>query len=107
MNEDVQTLSRIRNLERLYREGYRSRVIDATIDKLIAMESMALERELADLENHLREFELQYHLTSDDFYSRFRNGEMGDSADMFEWSAFYQMRASVLKRLETLRSEAA
>ena len=107
MNEDVQTLSRIRSLERLYLEGYRSSVIDATIDKLIAMESLALERELAELENHLHAFESQHNLTSDEFYSRFCDGKMGDSADMFEWSAFYQMRASVLKRLETIRSQAA
>ena len=107
MSASMRTLSRIRSLERLYQDGYRSRVIDATIDKLIAMESMALERELSDLEERLHAFEEQYHLVSDDFHARFRAGEMGDSADMFEWSAFYQMRGSVLKRLETLRSEAA
>jgi hypothetical protein len=107
MSEGMETLSRIRSLERLYQQGYRSRVIDATIDKLVAMESMALQRELSDLEERLHVFEAQYHMASDDFYPRFRAGEMGDSADMFEWSAFCQMRSSILKRLETLRSEAA
>jgi len=107
MSSGDQTLSRIRGLERLYEEGYRSRVIDATIDKLVAMELSALQRELTDLEGRLRAFEAQYDLASDDFYVRFRAGEIGDSADMFEWSAFYQMRASVIRRLEALRSEAA
>ena len=106
MSSGDQTLSRIRGLERLYEEGYRSRVIDATIDKLVAMELSALQRELAD-EGRLRAFEAQYDLASDDFYVRFRAGEIGDSADMFEWSAFYQMRASVIRRLEALCSEAA
>ena len=43
----------------------------------------------------------------EEFYARFRAGKMGDSADMFEWSAFYQMRASTLKRLQTLAGGAA
>jgi len=107
MSASMQTLSRIRNLERLYKDGYRSRVVDATIDKLVEMETAALQRELTELEEHLSSFEKRYHISSDDFHRRFRAGEMGDSADMFEWSAFFQMRASVLGRLETLRSETA
>ena len=102
MTANTQTLTRIQSLERLYRGGYRSRVIDTTIDKLVEIEATALQRELASQEERLRAFEAQYALSSAEFYSRFRAGKMGDSADMFEWSAFYQMRASTLKRLQTL-----
>jgi hypothetical protein len=72
----------------------------------MALEVAKAQRELADLEERLKAFEVQYRLPSDEFYRRFRAGEMGDSADMFEWSAFYQMRATVRKRLNALGVEA-
>ncbi len=37
---------------------------------------------------------------------RFQAGEMGDSADMFEWSAYYQMWLSTQKRVRLLESQA-
>jgi hypothetical protein len=107
MRASTQTLTRIQNLARLYRSGYHSSTVDTTIDKLLTMEGARAQRELLDLEERLAVFERQYQLSSDEFYRRFRAGERGDSADMFEWSAFYQMRTSVRKRLDTLRDEAA
>ena len=106
MSAGAQTLTRIQNLVRLYRSGYHSSTVDTTIDKLLAMEAAKAQRELLDLEDGLRAFEAQYQLSSDEFYRRFRAGEMGDSADMFEWSAFYQMRDSIRKRLAMLHGEA-
>ena len=103
MRASVQTLTRIQNLARLYRSGYHSSTVDTTIDKLLTMEGAKAQRELLDLEEQLCAFERQYQLSSDEFYQRFRAGEMGDAADMFEWSAFYQMRASVRERLDMLR----
>jgi len=77
------------------------------LTKLLTMEGAKAQRELLDLEERLRVFERQYQLSSDEFHRRFRAGEMGDSADMFEWSAFYQMRTSVRERLAMLRGGAA
>lgn len=102
-----QTLSRIQSLERLYRRGYRSKTVDLTIDKLVALERDYARRELMRIEQHLRAFEAQYHLSSEEFYRKFQAGALGDSADMFEWSAFYQMWQSVQEQLTTLGSEAA
>jgi len=107
MRTNAQTLTRIQNLARLYRSGYHSSTVDTTIDKLLTMEGAKAQRELLDLEERLRVFERQYQLSSDEFQRRFRAGEMGDSADMFEWSAFYQMRTSVRERLAMLRGGAA
>ena len=78
MTANTQTLTRIRNLERLYRGGYHSRVIDTTIDKLVEIEATALQRELTSQEERLKAFEAQYALSSEEFYSRFRAGKMGD-----------------------------
>jgi len=60
----------------------------------ITMEHDRLETELSDLSARLLDFENQYNLPSEQFYQRFQAGKMGDDADMFEWSAFYQMYLS-------------
>jgi hypothetical protein len=48
-------------------------------------------RELAELQERLRVFDTQYQMPSETFYQRFRAGELGDTADMVEWSMFYEM----------------
>lgn len=107
MSVGGQTLARIQSLERLYRRGYRSKTVDATIDKLVSIEQDRARRELAQLEERLRIFEAQYHRASDQFYREFQAGKLGDSADMFEWSAFYQMWLSVREQLAALGGETA
>ena len=54
---------------------------------------------LSELEMRLKVFEQHYQMRSEDFYSRFRQGQLGDSLDFFEWSAVYAMHQSVGKRL--------
>lgn len=100
------TLDKLRHLEDLYRRGYRSDVVDRSLDKIIAMEKASAQRELADLQERLQAFEAQYQMPSDDFYRRFRAGELGDTIDFVEWSSFYEMWASVRERLEALTAEA-
>jgi hypothetical protein len=100
-----QTLNRIQSLAQLYQRGYQSNVVDNTIAKLISMERSRLKRELSDLNVMLKPFEKQYGMSSADFLRRFQAGEMGDEADLFEWSAYYQMWLSVQERLQTLPVE--
>ncbi|MGL4503016.1 MAG: hypothetical protein ACRC78_18285 [Planktothrix sp.] len=47
--------------------------------------------QLLDLEQRLQTYEKQYQMSSDNFYQRFRSGELGDSPDFFEWSVYYEM----------------
>lgn len=105
MTVSEQTLSKIHSLARLVETGYQSNVVDATLDKLILIERARLEREADDLARHLQLFEQRYQLPSTEFHRRFRAGEMGDDADLFEWSAFYQMWLSVQERLVALRPD--
>lgn len=104
MTLSEQTLTRIQSLAYLYETGYQSETVDSTIAKLVTMERNRLERESAALAGRLQFFEQQYHLPSADFYQKFQAGEMGDDADLFEWSAFYQMWLSVQERLNTLQT---
>lgn len=107
MSISVPTLDRIRNLEQLYRSGYRSATIDATIDKLLSVEVANARQEADSLRSRLTELETEYGMSSADFLRRFQAGELGDSADMFEWSAYYQMWLSAQKRVRLLESQAA
>ena len=54
---------------------------------------------LSELEMRLKAFEQLYQMQSEDFYRRFQQGQLGDSADFFEWSAVYAMHQSVGERL--------
>ena len=107
MSVGGQTLARIQSLERLYHRGYRSKTVDTTIDKLVTLEQDRTQRELTQIEQRLHAFEAQYRLSSDEFHRRFQAGELGDAADMFEWSAFYQMGLSVREQLAELSTEGA
>jgi len=82
-------------------------VIDRSLDKLIALERAAAQRELADLQERLRAFETCYQMPSEEFYRRFRAGELGDVMDVIEWSIFYEMWESVRARLKRLETDLA
>lgn len=105
MTISEKTLSRLQYLEALYRQGYRSDLVDRSLDKIIALEKATAQRELDDLRHRLQEFETRYQLPSAEFYRRFRMGELGDSADYVEWGAFFEMWRSVKDRLENLETE--
>ncbi|HBE21399.1 MAG TPA: hypothetical protein DEG17_23550 [Cyanobacteria bacterium UBA11149] len=57
----------------------------------LAKPSPSTQSELLNLNNRLKSFESQYQMSSENFYQRFRVGELGDSIDFFEWSVFYEM----------------
>lgn len=61
--------------------------------------------ELLDLEKRLKTFEAQYQMSSENFYQRFRAGELGDTIDFFEWSVFYEMWSAAQNQLETLETQ--
>ena len=104
MATNDQTLERLQYLETLYRQGYRSEVIDRALDKILALERAAARREYADLRERLQAFEARYQMSSEDFYRRFRDGAMGDTMDVVEWSVFYEMWESVQARLGMLEA---
>ena len=104
MATNDQTLERLQSLATLYRQGYRSAVIDRSLDKIIALECAAARREHADLRERLQAFETRYQMSSEDFYRRFRAGAMGDSMDVVDWSTFYELWESVRARLAILEA---
>jgi hypothetical protein len=70
MATNDKTIDRLQYLEVLYRQGYRSDVIDRSLDKIIALERVAAQRDLADLQERLRTFEARYRMPSEEFVRR-------------------------------------
>lgn len=98
------TLRKLRHLETLYQRGYQSEVVDRSLDKLIEVEQQSSQHKLNQLSERMQKFENQYDMDSDEFYRRFRLGELGDDVDYVEWSVFYEMRQSVQENLDLLDS---
>lgn len=107
MSTQTSTLDKLHRLESLYRQGYQSDVVDRALAKIIALEQVQTGQELSVIKARLEAFEQEYQMSSADFHQRFHAGELGDAADFFEWSAFYDMAQSLCQRLQTLEIEAA
>lgn len=104
MAED-KTLKTLEHLQVLYRQGYRSEVVDRTLEKIVALEREEARQTLADLEAQLQAFEERYQIASEEFYQRFRAGELGDAMDFVEWSIFYEMLKATQERLKLFTPE--
>jgi len=105
MEAAIRTLDKLRSLEQLYRQGFRSEVIDRTLDKLLAAEAERVLAERRDLEARLSAYEKQFNMSSQEFYRRFRAGELGDEMDFVEWSVFYEMYQVTRQRLDMLGAD--
>jgi AraC-like DNA-binding protein len=105
MEVAIRTLDKLRSLEQLYRQGFRSEVIDRTLDKLLAAEAERVLAERRDLEARLSAYEKQFNMSSQEFYRRFRAGELGDEMDFVEWSVFYEMYQVTRQRLDMLEAD--
>ncbi|MCP4167800.1 MAG: hypothetical protein GY759_18170 [Chloroflexi bacterium] len=102
MTVETRTIGRLEGLLRLYHTGYQSPVIDKTVEKLVSLEVERSRSEMTQLRERLEAYESQYGMTSDNFYRRFRSGELGDAMDYVEWSVFWDMYQSTQRRLEEL-----
>lgn len=102
MTTSEQTLSKIQSLAQLYQAGYSSKTVDATIAKLIDMERSHLQAEADNLAAQMKEFEIAHGMQSAEFHRQFQAGALGDDADLFEWSALYQMWLSLESKIQAI-----
>jgi hypothetical protein len=98
-------LETLRNLEQLYKRGFRDEVTDAALLKIASSQAARDEAVLRDLERDLSELEQQYQMTSEEFFQGWTAGQMADTADFMDWNALYQMAQEVRERLELLRGK--
>lgn len=90
-------------LDSLYKRGYRSKLIDRSLNKIIELERANTLKQASELQVKLQTYEVQYQMPSDIFYQRFMEGLLGDAIDYFEWSVFYELWQSLQERLQVLQ----
>jgi hypothetical protein len=97
--------TRLAQLIRIYESGQVSELMDQTLDKLFSIEAAEAQKDIEELRADLLAFETRFGMESEEFYSRFEAGEMGDDADFIEWASFYDMYRNAQSRLAALSEE--
>ena len=77
-------------------------VLDKTINKLLERERARVLQIKDRLSDQYKGFEKNYSLGSEEFYARYKKGEMGDEMDFIEWAATAEMLANLEKQLSIL-----
>jgi len=98
-----QTSEPLQILDSLYQRGYRSNLIDRSLNKIIELERANNLKQASELQANLQAYEIQYQIPSDIFYQRFSEGSLGDEMDYFEWGVIYELWQSVQERLQVLQ----
>ena len=55
----------------------------------VARQLLSYYDDLKRLSTEMGRFEERYGLSSDEFYAKWENGQLGDNTDFFEWFAYY------------------
>ena len=78
----------------------------ATIKKLLSdgieeeKRRMKFALDLSD--STIRSYEEKYHLSSADFIKKFKNGEIEENDDTFNWWAEYKLRSELSQKIKTI-----
>lgn len=57
-------------------------------------DSESIKLQVLELQNKLKFYENKYQMSSEFFYQKFHQGELGDDIDFFEWNVYYEMLLS-------------
>lgn len=77
-------------------------VIERTLNKLIAIQTSRYQMAIQQITPDLKAFEKRFEMSSEECYSRFNSGNMGDDGDIFEWISLYENILLYQKRLNLL-----
>ena len=69
-------------------------VLDQALDKLLTRENANMMELKSRLEVQLNAFEKTYAMKSDEFYTKYNNGTLGDKTDFIKWASTVEMRES-------------
>ncbi len=105
MQTDTASIDKLHAIENLLRNGYKSALVDKTLNKLTEIELSKLNRELDEIEPRIKKFEALYNMDSDIFVENFHSGQAGDSADNIEWISFVDMRTELLKKIRLIQGK--
>ena len=99
------SLPDIERLNRLCTTGFRDAFLDSALHKIVGCPTARDEADLQRVTQHLRELEAQYGLTSDEFFKQYQAGQLADTVDFTELSAYYKMRRRIMQRQHILQAD--
>ncbi len=97
------TIQKLKSFEYILQNGYQSTFIDNVLDKLVSIEKEKSKRELEKVNERIKQFEINYGISSSEFHEKFYSGHTGDSADEMEWISFLDMRSAIQNRIDILK----
>ncbi len=77
-----------------------SHVLEKLLSVMLNQYQLRLERYVRDL----RDYEERYSMDTQTFHERFDAGELGDSADFFEWDGLYDLQRDLEQKIHRLES---
>ncbi len=77
-----------------------SHVLEKLLSVVLNQYQLRLERYARDL----RDYEERYGMDTRTFHERFEAGELGDSADFFEWDGLYDLQRDLTEKIRRLES---
>jgi len=72
-----------------------------------ALEKSNPVNDLLELAEELRGYEQKYGMTSEEFFSRFQRGELGDAMDFIDWAGAYDLFLDRKARVEAALMQVA
>ncbi|MFH1907715.1 MAG: hypothetical protein ABIL11_10120 [Chloroflexota bacterium] len=95
----VDTFHKLEALKETFSDSFElSRVLTKLLSVVLNQYQLRLERYARDL----RDFEDRYGMDTPTFYKRFEAGELGDSADFFEWAGLYDLHQDLVDKIHRL-----
>lgn len=71
----------------------------------VARQLLSYYDDLKRLSKEMRKFEDQYGLSSGDFYAKWKDGQLGDDTDFFEWFAYCDTYHRLVEKIHRLGKE--
>ena len=100
MSATTQILKQLQLLQELVqKDEEEDEVMEVTVSKLVSYELEKLKGRQSQIREKLATFEERYHLKTDEFSQKFREGKLGDEMDFFEWSALAEMHQELSQQL--------
>lgn len=81
-----------------------SEELDTSLDKLITFQIAKYNNNINHIRYELERFETKYQMASEEFFSKFETGTLGDDADYFEWVGLYENVLLYKQRIKSLES---
>lgn len=77
-------------------------ILERTLSKLIAIQVARYRMAIEQIQPDLEEFESRFNMSSEECYTQFTAGTLGDDGDIFEWISMYENVLLYQKRLDLL-----